>query len=382
MTQVKYILSDIRHNKRGFIIFVLQIAVAALLISFRIFHIMTLSAGLEAINELQTENAYIVKDSTPSAYINENYDNPAVGDFFKDFEAIDGKTIWSFGYPLPGENSYITKRFISDGFLDMYGLSVESGRTLQTEDFSWSLGNPIPILAGYELKAQYRIGENYTFVAGDNGEDVQAVVVGFLEKGVSYPSFSQVGMVNELDYALIIPASETFMDRFFTYPDFHSAILGSILFPNDPADLSNAAKTAAENGLFVVSPMTIQKSVNDYLDYMLPSIYLQLTTAAIVLLFACLGMGTHMVVLVNQLKRNFSIHLICGARKHHLAFRLVGQVAIAIAIGCLPCLAVRGVSQNICYVLLLMLAITLITVFPSLLTFRSLNLTQWTRRNN
>lgn len=382
MTQIKYIFSDIRHNKRGFIIFVLQIAVAALLISFRIFHIMTLSAGLDAINGLQTENAYIVKDSTPSAYINENYDNPAVGEFFKDFAAIDGEVFWSFGYPMPGESSYITKRFISDGFLDMYGLSVESGRTLQTEDFSWSADDPIPILAGYELKAQYRAGEKYSFAAGDSGENVQAVVVGFLEKGASYPSFSQVGMVNELDHALIIPASETFMDRFFTYPDFHSAILGSILFPNDPADLMKAANAAAGSNLFVISPTTIQNSVNDFLDYMLPSIYLQLTTAAIVLLFACLGMGTHMIVLVNQLKRNFSIHLICGARKHHLAFRLVGQVAIAITVGCLPCLAVRGVPQNIGYVLLLMLAITLLTVFPALLTFSSLNLTQWARRNN
>ena len=66
---------------------------------------------------------------------------------------------------------------------DLYNFRIDSGRNFTKDDFQSN--NVIPMIVGYDIRNDYKIGEVYTF-GRDDKKDIKAKVIGYFSKDQNF----------------------------------------------------------------------------------------------------------------------------------------------------------------------------------------------------
>jgi hypothetical protein len=360
MRQLSYAIQDIKKHKLGIILFLLQCEIAFLLLSFALGQILSLNAGIGRIKTIRDKGAYIRIDQTPPEKIQSISENKNIARFFDFANRQIDEQYQTYSYlSYQTEGIRIEKRFVSNGVLELFGVHVSAGRSFHSADFQWNGKDPLPVIVGDHLKEVYQLNHTYDFY---HNTDIpfQGMVVGVLGKGESYQNIYSIEKSKPLDDSCIFPISQAFIDSYFTFPDYDMAFASTIFVPKDPKDLDAIAAKSEEFNLFSLEFVSVEDHISEYLNYRAPDIYMSLFMALIILLFSCVGMTAHFMSMIAGSKRDFAIHIICGARVQDLVLRMIWHVSAAFVLPVLTCVFVLGLRVTTIYIFLFLVMIALI----------------------
>lgn len=153
-------------------------------------------------------------------------DDKKLNDLFDNIDKICDKKYSFFSYfPTAVNNGNSRKQtFIDSDMYDLYNFRIDFGRNFTEDDFQNK--DVIPMIVGYDIRNDYKIGEVYTFGRGDK-KDIQAKVIGYFSKDQNFASLLE--LVDITNNTLLMPISKNLVKNNFTESDFDMYLNGMVL---------------------------------------------------------------------------------------------------------------------------------------------------------
>jgi hypothetical protein len=215
MSALKYAFKDIRDHKLIMIIFLVLNIIMFSMLGVILVHIDESRSKIKGLKELRknTDEAYVLVDTTSeekfSGLVQDSQGTvKKYNDFFTSLSESELTYYTAYGYDVDStdKGNTIREQIITEKFLDVFSLSVVSGRLLNKDDFN-TTNDTVPIMIGYELQDYYKLGNTYELLNGGNGEYFKGLVVGILSKNSEYYELNSVNVSFPLDYSYIVPQS-------------------------------------------------------------------------------------------------------------------------------------------------------------------------------
>lgn len=215
MSALKYAFKDIRDHKLIMIIFLVLNIIMFSMLGVILVHIDESRSKIKGLKELRknTDEAYVLVDTTSeekfSGLVQDSQGTvKKYNDFFTSLSESELTYYTAYGYDVDStdKGNTIREQIITEKFLDIFSLSVVSGRLLNKDDFN-TTNDTVPIMIGYELQDYYKIGNTYELLNGGDGEYFKGRVVGILSKNSEYYELNSVNVSFPLDYSYIVPQS-------------------------------------------------------------------------------------------------------------------------------------------------------------------------------
>lgn len=321
MEQLKYALSDVRRNPVAFFLFFVQMLVVLFLaaqMTVTIADTKAYSAQLKQLGNL--EQMYLLRNRTDEAKLDELLQTPGTGEKLYHFyqylhtsETFRAYSCYDYSIYL-GNYQHLPALYVSDEFLEMFQLSIAQGRELDAADFRWS--ETIPVLLGSSFAGKHQIGEAL-------GADY--VVAGFLETGSFYLNPKATNAFLSLDEMAVVPIRFNPQSE---QGDLYMALEQTTILTNCPQSLAAIQEKAVEAELFTYHFDSFATQLTAILEEAKQMTQLELTISGLILLFCLLNVVMALLHYLETHRREFAIHLLCGATKGALFARLFWQVAV------------------------------------------------------
>lgn len=190
---------------------------------------------------------------------NRSFDNKKINDLFDNIDKIcDNKYSFYSYFPTSINNGIARKQtFINSDMYDFYNFRIDKGRNFTKEDFDSK--DVIPMIVGYDIRNDYKIGEVYTFGRGDK-KDIQAKVIGYFTKDQNFASLLE--LTDTTNNALLMPISENLVKNNFTESDFDMYLNGTVFELKDDEDAQKIEKLINDTKFYNVE----LKKLHDVLD--------------------------------------------------------------------------------------------------------------------
>lgn len=152
-------------------------------------------------------------------------DDKKLNDLFDNIDKICDKKYSFFSYfPTAVNNGNSRKQtFIDSDMYDLYNFRIDKGRNFTKDDFQSN--DVIPMIVGYDIRNDYKIGEIYTFGRGDK-KDIQVEVIGYFSKDQNYASLLE--LTDTTNNTLLMPISKNLVKNNFTESDFDMYLNGMV----------------------------------------------------------------------------------------------------------------------------------------------------------
>ncbi len=156
---------------------------------------------------------------------NRSFDDKKINDLFDNIDKICDKKYSFYSYlPTSINNGNARKQtFIDSDMYHLYNFRIDFGRNFTEDDFQSK--DVIPMIVGYDIKNDYKIGEIYNFGRGDK-KDIQAKVIGYFSKDQNFASLLE--LVDTTNNALLMPISENLVKNNFIESDFDMYLNGMV----------------------------------------------------------------------------------------------------------------------------------------------------------
>lgn len=153
------------------------------------------------------------------------FDDKKMNDLFDNIDKICDKKYSFYSYlPTSINNGNARKQtFIDSDMYHLYNFRIDFGRNFTEDDFQSK--DVIPMIVGYDIKNDYKIGEIYNFGRGDK-KDIQAKVIGYFSKDQNFASLLE--LVDTTNNALLMPISENLVKNNFIESDFDMYLNGTV----------------------------------------------------------------------------------------------------------------------------------------------------------
>lgn len=153
------------------------------------------------------------------------FDDKKMNDLFDKIDEICDKKYSFYSYLPASINNGIARKqtFIDSDMYDLYNFRIDSGRNFTKDDFQSN--NVIPMIVGYDIRNDYKIGEVYTFGRGDK-KDIQAKVIGYFSKDQNFASLLE--LTDTTNNALLMPISGNLIKNNFIESDFDMYLNGTV----------------------------------------------------------------------------------------------------------------------------------------------------------
>lgn len=153
------------------------------------------------------------------------FDDKKINDLFDDIDKICDKKYSFYSYlPNSINNGNARKQtFIDSDMYDLYNFRIDKGRNFTKDDFQSN--DVIPMIVGYDIRDDYKIGEIYTFGRGDK-KDIQVEVIGYFSKDQNYASLLE--LTDTTNNTLLMPISKNLVKNNFTESDFDMYLNGMV----------------------------------------------------------------------------------------------------------------------------------------------------------
>lgn len=153
------------------------------------------------------------------------FDDKKMNDLFDNIDKICDKKYSFYSYlPTSINNGNARKQtFIDSDMYEFYNFRIDFGRNFTEDDFQSK--DVIPMIVGYDIKNDYKIGEVYNFGRGDK-KDIQAKVIGYFSKDQNFASLLE--LTDTTNNTLLMPISKSLIKNNFTESDFDMYLNGMV----------------------------------------------------------------------------------------------------------------------------------------------------------
>jgi hypothetical protein len=348
---------DINSRKWILILFILQMIIAILLSSIGIGAISRAVSGRQRIQEIYDFDAYVIQDKTPPERLQELYVNPNVLNFYEYVKNTIDKQYIMYAYlPEIQENGNIHERRVANkNFLDLNPLSISYGRIFKEEDFLWEKESVVPIIVGYNLQGDFELNKEYRMYFGEYY--FEAVVVGIIERNFSYPSLGFLGRTENLDNSYIIPISDSFIQHYAGFGDFHMALTSTIYAPDNTSVLKSIAEKSKEYNLFTLEFAVLDDVLDQYVKEVIPGARTFLILSIIIVIFSFLYLLTQGKKFIIKVKSNDEANSSSGAKQANMSLLFLVEFSVSLLLAYIPTVMLIGFSFYSAYIMLIMFII-------------------------
>lgn len=353
MKQLKYVFSDFVRNKRVNLFFLIQMIVVFLLVGLSANSIISTMKGYRAVAAIRNAQAYILSDCTPDDRFRDLMEASDENEpkLHKLLNFIKGrnieKTYSQYSYIVDEFNGLPVLQYTANSsFFEIFGLTCNQGRDFTENDYALSADAAIPIIVGYGLRTTYSLGETYPMRDAGTGMDIHCKVIGVLPRGASFYDFHNLNNEIFLDYSYIKPMQDGNVEA-MSFSDVDMAISSSVFFTSNVDEVRSVQQKSKELGLFDYKVSTPQEQIQWFFELMKERNLYLLSIAAIIVIFAAIGMSTNLSLIISKSMREYSIHILCGGRYIDIAKRLFMQMLILMLIALIPTAISIGLSTSL-----------------------------------
>ncbi len=378
MEQIKFAFKEILDKRFLSVIMGLQLVVIVFFLYLCISKIIYFQEGSKRLEDLKNSGAYINSDSTSDDQIQrlfetEEESTPKAQELYhyiKQQEACKSFSYFSYSAQL-NSGLYVDQYYTETELFENFAIRfIEGEGNLEYREGS---SDPIPLIVGYDLRKEYKLGQTYKENDFVTGEPLKYKVVGILEQNSTIPSLYNIGETVSLDRAFIQPILERDLADLAT---LDMAISSTIIFTQDQTILDDFVLKSSELDLFELNYSTIEESIRDYAEKAMDEMKWLILIIAIMLAFTGLSLIVSLNNLFEKKKREFAIHMMYGASR----IRVLSRVIFYVAFLYLPAIGVLfikyGVNHITGLVLLGIVILILISVFPTYLRLLKLDICQ------
>lgn len=336
MDNIRYVIKDIKNNKIIMVIFCVLNIIMLCLVGLLSDVINDTRQSMRAVEDFENRfsEAYIAVDTTSEEKFSEiiSDTDKAAKEYNDLFTALSDNNIsfyTTFGYDMyvTEEGNTVREQVITDKFFDVFNLSVLEGRKFEKEDFT-SNADTIPVMVGYQLRNEYKVGKTYEFTNGGTGEIFKGNIVGVLDKNSEYNELNNYNVSLSLDYSYIIPQDINNMGN-LSFSDLDMAETRMVVF---------GEKNEIQKVFSTKSPIDITLvNVNDKVDYIIET---QMHSLIIIGGIAVAFLSFSLVIiyigfsrLFKKQMKEYKIHLFCGAKKSDIVLRFLSLSYLMLIIG-------------------------------------------------
>lgn len=361
---VKLIISDIKADKKFFILLTIQTLIAFIVIGNIIGIANYTNDTIENLDSFNFSDKYYGKISTEiytfsgitvtemdieterklSYYIAENY--KASG--------------YSNNYIEAGENSY-NMTFVSEDYFDIYKLETESGRLFLDEEYHSNTMENTPVILGNYYKGTYKVGDmyldKYKVVGILKGDQYTINLEGEKSRPVS----------TDLDKLFPVKSLSCMIQNHYEYPS-------SLIYSDDKAQLKAINDYAEKLGIYPFNFISLSGT-----KQIINNMSTQTTAPLIIISFIIITLAIFCLIQSAMLfiRRNLTellIHRICGAKLSNILLRVsAGSFIVIFTSGVVASLIFRTVIAAT-GIAITGVAVLLITIIPFAVKLKRLSI--------
>ncbi len=361
---IKLIFSDIKADKKFFILLTIQTLIAFIVIgnicgianyttetvdyldsfSFSDKYYGKISTEIYTFSGIAVTEADIETERKLSYYIAENY--KASG--------------YSNNYIEAGENSY-TMTFVSEDFFDIYKLETESGRLFLDEEYHSDTMENTPVILGNYYKDTYKVGDMYLD---------KYKVVGILKSGqeiINLAGEKSRPVSTDLDKFFPVKNLSCMRQNHYEYPS-------SLIYSDNKAQLKAINDYAEKLGMYPFNFISLSGT-----KQMINNMSTQTTVPLTIISFIIIALAIFCLIQSAMLfiRRNLTellIHRICGAGLSSILLRVsAGSFIVIFTSGVVASLIFRTVIAAT-GITITGVAVLLITIIPFAVKLRNLSI--------
>lgn len=190
-----------------------------------------------------------------------HYDDKELNDLFDNIDKICGKKYSFYSYFPTSINNGIARKqtFIDSDMYDLYNFRIDKGRNFTKDDFQSN--DVIPMIVGYDIKDDYKIGEIYNFGRGDK-KDIQAEVIGYFSKDQNFASLLE--LTDTTNNALLMPISGNLIKNNFIESDFDMYLNGTVFELKNDEDARNIEALINDTKFYNVELIKFHDVLDDF----------------------------------------------------------------------------------------------------------------------
>lgn len=389
MRQLKFSLEDIKARPIAFILIFLQIMFCLIMISYSVSVINNTFDYKDKFSVFEkTSEMYMIVDNTDDEHITELWDDESSVNklmefytyisnnkefnsycFVSDSTSFDTeKDLDTYSDKMEDGTTFYDLLGIDSNFSQVFNLKNSSGEFFSTDDYETD-DNSIPVLLGSNYQKYYSIGDEIF---------ENHIVKGFLEEKSFYLDPKSSGDVIYLDNYIITPL---IINSDSDFPTLDNAITSTVILTDNQQDLQEISKKSQELDLYNFSFKSYTQQFNDIIASALTYIYLTLTIVFLVLFFCIICVISSLLNFLETHKKEFAVHLLCGARKRDFVLRIIWQIAIVIFLSNVVNFIIYGFSLASFSALLISIIILAIIVALPLIKIKNQSVNELLKRS-
>ncbi len=339
MSQIGFALNDIRRLKFKYLRFFLQLLIALLLIGFALSMIYeTLSLRVKILALDNASDHYIIRDVTREDQMNarlfDDPDAPAkLYDLYKTLHlqqdafaftcyaqaiVLNNREIEDLAAFQSADGTLLFNRLMVDkGFIQTFALDCQTGDFFDLEGLE---PGAVPVVLGSHFSDHLELGDWI---------DDHLVVTGFLEPKSFYMAPGQTREILYLDNAILEPVN---ISDESDVPALDMAITNTTLLTANEHVLDEIQARSSNLNLydleFISYSQQLERITNETLAYAATLLFI----ICLILFFCLVCMVSALLSFIQERRREFAIHLLCGARTADFVMRITLQACTLIGL--------------------------------------------------
>lgn len=393
ITQLRFTAEDIARHKLYYFRFFIQLLCSVLLFSFCITKLFSLDSFKKKFNIFEDlSNVYIMRDQTDDEVLFERINND--NSFFNNLTAfyeylisldsvnliacdmqyinINGSSSFSdidCVFKDKNGDKYFSIVYAGKNFVDFFSFSLIEGRLFSDEEYS-KRSFYLPVLLGNQFSRYYEIGDilNNEFL-----------VVGFLAPDSFYLDPGKKTDVVYLNSSIVAP----FIIDAETNPlGLVNFTAYGTLIAKDEHILPHIVEKARELKIFDgISFISYRDQLDRIVRESMVVIYIGFLMMGSLLFFCLMCMITTILSYIDVHKREFAVHLLCGATRSDLTLRLIMPVIVMLILSTIiSALAVRSPQTIVAVLIFCGLQLIIVAIFP-IIKIRKRDISAFLREN-
>ncbi len=220
---------------------------------------------------------------------------------------------------------------VNDGFCNLYEMKIKEGRMFSKQELDGILQDDIvPVLVGEEKAKTYPIGTVFESITEDK---ITFEVIGVIDNQSFYLNPAIQRGVSYFTEEMVMPwlPEKRINGMNGGYNDVNLYNLLQIE-TSETEVLEEIVEKSKELNLFELSFISYEERIGE-LDYYYNLMYQrEFAMLGAILLYCIIGSITMLLQYIRSNIRQFSIHILCGARKNDMIIRMFVQIGIPVVV--------------------------------------------------
>lgn len=350
MNELRYAFRDITNNKviSAFLLILCTIMMILFVNTFAVLSHTRLS--IEKVEKYRNTEAYIIQDSTDDLQFEKVYsDDTAISkmeNFFCNLRNENITFYTQFGYDMyiSEFGNIVRQECVTSNFFELFGIDTIEGRLFTQEEYD-VIADVVPVVIGYNLTNEYKVGEIYKFVNAGTGEAFDGKIIGRMKKNSSYMEFNNsFEMMYSLDDSYIIPIGlKDYQNERMSFSDWDMSLTSMVILSDDVEFVENGIE---KMNLFKLSLLDIQERFDEVISAETNYLYVVMIITAIIILLVLVVTWIIFSRLIKKQLYEYGIHLLCGAKKGILVKRIACYAYFILFISIfVTCVLLQSVSE-------------------------------------